>query len=270
MEEKGNSVQGQEFLKTVLLSTSLFLITYFAVVFIAGLSDLYIAYDFDIPATLYLNGTSFHIPDHDPLWTRDATISVLLATPVSSFVLSMGAIFLFMTRKTKTEMMLYTSIWLLLQSFNMTFGLISENLITQTGITKVAELQGLGKGAFIVTVGLALYFMFQFGAFTGRLLLAHGGTNLREHRYHGVVSFFFLPWLLGNSLIILLSFPNIGLKELLVKILMLVMLIPSLIVKMPEKETIKKSTGHHAFVFPVISFIVVWLSVAILRKGISF
>lgn len=270
MEEKGNSDQGQEFLKTVLLSTSLFLITYFAVVFLSGLSELYIAYDFDIPATLFLNGTRFHISDADPLWTRDALTSVLLATPVSSFVLSMGAVFIFMVRKTKTEMMLFTSIWLLLQSFNMTFGLISENLITQTGITKVAELQGLGKGALIVTVGLALYFMFQFGAFTSRLLLAHGGTYLREHRYHGVISFFFLPWLLGNSLILLLSFPNIGLREVLVKILMLVMLIPSFIVKIPEKEPIKKSPRHHVFVFPVISFIVVWLSANILREGISF
>jgi hypothetical protein len=270
MEEEGNTVQGKEFLKTILLSTSLFLITYFAVVFITGLSELYIAYDFDIPATLFLNGTQFHIPDTDALWTRDALTSILLATPVSSFVLGMGAVFLFMVCGSKTQTMLYVTIWLLLQSFNMTLGLISENLITQSGVARVAKLQGLGTSALIVITGMALYFMFQFGAFIARLLLAHGGISIRRHRYLGVVSFFFIPWFIGNSIILLFNYPNIGHKEIFIKIMMIVMLLPSFIIKMPEYEEIKKSPVHHLIAFIVVSFVVTWFSVMILRQGISF
>lgn len=270
MEEKGKPDKRKEFLISGLLSLSLFLITYFAVVFLTGLSELYIAYDFDIPATLYLKGAVFHIPDNDPRWTRDALTSVLLATPVSSFVLSMGAVFVFIARRNKTQMMLYTSIWLLLQSFNMTFGLISENLITQTGLARVAELQGLGQSALIVTVGLAFYLMLQFGAFTARLLLAHGGPTFRKHRYLAVLIFFILPWLIGNTIVLIIGGPHIGLKDWLVKTMMLVMLLPAFFVRIPDEEPTSKSPLHLIIVLPIVSIAAVWLSTMVLRQGISF
>ncbi|HMM11096.1 MAG TPA: hypothetical protein PKE03_03270 [Bacteroidales bacterium] len=270
MEKNGNPEKRQEFLKVSLLSVSLFLITYFVVVFITGLSELYIAYDFDIPATLCLKGTSFHISDSDPLWTRDALTSILLATPVSSFVISMGAVFMFIVRKQKTEILLYTSIWLLLQSFNMTFGLISENLITQSGVSRVAELQGLGRSAIIISVGLAFYLMFQFGAFTARLLLAHGSATFREHRYTTVIAFFILPWFFGNLILLALIFPDIGLKDFLVKLMMLIMLLPAFFVRLPNQEPTKKSSANLLIILPLLSLVVTWISVAALQKCISF
>lgn len=270
MEKQRNSEKGLEFLKSGILSLTLFLITYFVVVFVTGLSKLYIAYDFDIPATLYLHDTVFHIPDNHPLWTRDALTSVLMAAPVSSFALSIGGLFMFIARKKKTLLMLYSSIWLLLQSFNMTFGLISENIITHNGITRIAELQGLGKSALLVCLGMSLYFMFHFGAFTSRLLFAHSSTTFRYHRYLTVINFFFLPWLLGNLIILLPSYPDHNFRDLLAKSMMLVMLLPAFFVRLPEQEPAQEPPLIMTFIMPLLSLGVVWISIQLLRNGISF
>ncbi|MBK9291523.1 MAG: hypothetical protein IPM52_07845 [Bacteroidetes bacterium] len=270
MEEEGNQTKRKELLKAGLFSASLFLITYFAVLFITGLSQLYIAYDFDIPATFYLQGTIFHIEDNDQLWTRDALTSVLLAVPVSSFVVSMSALFAFIVRKQKSELVLLATLWLLLQSFNMTFGLISENLITQTGLARVARLQGLSQGAFIITVGLACYFMIQFGMFTGRLMLAHVPHTLRTHRYMTALVVFIIPWLAGNALVLALNGEPPGLKDMFVKAMMGIMLIPAFMVKLPPKEPTAKSPAYLMWLMVLTSMVVVWLSVVVLKRGISF
>jgi len=273
MDETTYKTNKTKYLILSVQSLSLFLITYYLAYFISGLSVLYIAYDFDVPARLYINNIFFDLPDNSPLWTSDATISVFMATPVSSFVVGIVSIFAFMFKKKKTALFLFASIWMFLQAFNMTFGLLSENLITSTGLIRVAQEMGLRSIMIILTIGVSLFFLMKSGILAAKLFYAHLDSQFvseKSNRAKLAFYFFFLPWVAGSGIIIFLAGESVDKKDFIMAGFMLLLLLPAFFVLPPKQKELISINKKPALILPLLALLVIISSGIILKNGISF
>lgn len=273
MEQKPGKTDKAKLIHLSLQSLALFLITYYISYFISGLSVLYIAYDFDIPAILYKNTVVYAVDETDKVWTSDAIISIFMATPVSSFVVSIVTIFIFMVTKRKSAIFLYACIWMFLQAFNMSFGLLSENLITQTGLIRVAYQMGIKTAMMMITFGLSVFLMIKSGIFTAKLFYAHCDPSLIQlssGKITSSIGFFFIPWFVGNLIIFLLAGDDLDTKDFILSGFMMVLLLPALFVSKPKNH--QKFEVHSNPTLPLIFLAVVStiISYYLLHKGISF
>lgn len=274
MEQKREKTQVCNLTLLTLQSLALFMFTYYASFLLAGLAVLYIAYDFDIQATLFFNHIIFQTPDESPLWTTDAIISVMMATPVSSFVLVILSIFIFMLIRQKNSILLYASVWLFLQAFNHTFGLLSENLITQSGLIIVAREMGIKSLALIMTVGVSIFFLIKSGVFSAKMIYAHTQKDCitpKKSKIKFAFFVFILPWLIGSSFILVLSDEITQLRDLILTCFMLILLLPAFFVNIPEAQK-TPFKPHAVSVGLTISFTIIFL-ISIyyfLPKGISY
>lgn len=273
MEKAGRKKERQGNLNLALQSLSIFLISYYLLYAISGLSVLYIAYDLDIPTRLFLNKIVFYLPDDSPLWTSDAIISILMATPVSSFIVGIAVLFLFLIITQKNALMLHFSLWLFLQAFNMTFGLLSENILSHTGLVRVADVMGLERIMLILTVGMSFFFMIKSGMLAGKLFFGHL-ENIEQmtpkQKTTKAVYFFIIPWLIGSSVVILLSSQTIEKKDFILSAFMLFLLIPSLFTKTPPRRTPLRFSQKITPWILLIAAITTSFAYFILTKGISF
>ncbi|MCC7318852.1 MAG: hypothetical protein IT219_09995 [Bacteroidales bacterium] len=273
MEKADRKKERQENINLALQSLSIFLISYYLLYFISGLSVLYIAYDLDIPARLFINKMVFYLPDDGALWTSDAVISILMATPVSSFITGIIVLFIFFVVARKNAVMLSFSLWLFLQAFNMTFGLLSENILSQTGLVRVANVMGLEQIMLILTVGVSFFFLIKSGMLAGKLFFGHlENIELMTSRQKMIkaVYFFIFPWLIGSSIVILLSWQTAEKKDFILSAFMLFLLIPALLTPLPPQRTplhFSQKITPWIFLFAIV---VSLFTLLLLRHGISF
>ena len=254
-------------------SLSIFLISYFLLYIISGLSVLYIAYDFDIPAKLFINTIVFDLPDESPLWTTDAIISILMATPVSSFITGIIALFVFLVVAKKNAFLLFFSLWIFLQAFNMTFGLLSENIISQTGLVRVAREMGLKSIMLLLTVGLSFFFMVKSGMLAGKLFVAHAefAKNITfKKKIIKTVVFFILPWLTGSLILFVITNETLEAKNIILSIFMLILLVPTLFTATPQRLKPLPFPKRFPFFLMSLAIMVIFFSVFILKRGFSF
>lgn len=274
MEQKGQKSQAHNLTLLTVQSLALFTLTYYASFLLSGLSVLYIAYDFDIQATLYLNHIEFLIPENSRLWSSDAIISVLMATPVSSFVLGIVSVFIFILIRKKNSILLYGSVWLFLQAFNHTFGLLGENLITQSGLFFVAKEMEIESIPLIMTFGVSVFLLVKSGIFSAKLVFTHAQPEWIDNKKLKIrftLLVFIFPWLIGSIFIMIFSHETTQLRDFILSCFMLILLIPAFFVKAPEmkKEAIRpKLKSVLALFFLTIIF---FISINyFLSKGISF
>jgi len=257
------------YLNLGLQSLAVFIICYYLLYLFTGLAVLYISYDFDIPAILYLDKITFLIDESSPLWTSDAMISILLARPISSFLVGFIAIASFILIVRKHTLHLFFSLWLFLLAFNMTFGLFSENIITQTGLIHVAQTMGIHSITLIFLVGLSLFLMIKAGLFSGKLLYSHcctGAVSSREKILFGG-SYLLFPWLAGSGIILVITGTKVEFKNIAMIIFMLVLIIPAMIAKAPCKEKIKMPVSNLLIWLIPLAAITTVATVLFLKNG---
>lgn len=274
MEEANHPIKTAQYYHLAAQSLSFYVISYCLLYFTSGLSVLYIAYDFDVPAKLFINSIQFDESRHSLVWTRDALISILMATPVCSFIIGIIAIFSFLISKFKNAFFLYFCLWLFLQAFNLTFGLLSENLITQTGLVKVAQQLGVKIFMMIVTVGVSLFFLFKSGIFAAKLLFMHMQTKLvatKIVRIKLAVFFFIIPWFFGSAITLLLSKESPSSKDFGLIGFMLLLLTPSFFVSAPLlSREIFTIQSKYTVALIIATTLICAIFYFLLHNGISF
>lgn len=273
MEENSIKKEYRQNLILGLESLSVFLISFYLLYIVSGLSVLYISWDFDIPATLFLNHIHFQVPDHSKLWTTDAIISILMATPVSSFIAGIAAVFIFLIFPKKSRILLYFSLWIFLQAFNTTFGLLSENILSQTGLVRVAREMKLETAMLFLTVAMSIFFMIKSGQLAGKLFFSHLegiGKMTASERYFKACIFFLFPWLAGSILILFISEQAIKSRETILITFMLFLLLPAVFTKIPVRQTPIISGRQFNWLLPLTSVAFILTTYSILRNGFSF
>lgn len=245
-------------------SLSSFLAAYLFVYFLSGMSVLYIAYDLDVPAKLFVNSIDFGLDKLSKPLTDDIVISIFMAQPVSSFIMGVIAIFLFMFIKRKTYWLQLFLMWLFLHGFNLTFGLASEDLLLKTGLFNVAAVMEIQQVMLILTIGISLFFLVKAGTLVGKLFYAkiYQPVNSSGSRFSGFAYHFLLPWIVGSLIILSLSLMHNSLKDILLRLSILVSLIPIAFVKIPVAKKLPTTTIPK--LFSALSFLIITLGLLIL------
>ncbi len=275
MQKSANNATAITYLQLYVVSASSYVLAYLLLYLVNGISTLYIAYDMDVPAMLFTGETRFLIPDESPLWSRDAIISVFMTAPLVSFVVGVLALVVYQLFGKMNGPLFFLVIWLFLHGFNMTFGLVTEDLITQTGLTRVAQTLGLHQFALVLTIGVSLYFLFQAGKFTGQLTGIHtpvGMMDSKAKRLKLFASAFFLPWLGGSLFIIGISSENELIKNLILSLFMLFMLSCMFFAKTRiyiKKGSITEVKIWQLLLLPLITAVTIFAVHYLLRDGIA-
>lgn len=273
--EKRNKLAVISYFSLFLQSVSFYVLAYLLIYMFAGISTLYIAYDMDIPARLFANEIQFNLQDDSPLWTFDAIVSVFMTAPVISFIVGVLSLLIYQFFNRISVPFLLTTIWLFLHAFNQTFGLLSEDLITQTGLTRVANTLEIANFMIVVTIGVSLFFLFKAGSFGGKLFFFHMPEVFfkeKKKRFKLLLSSFFLPWIAGSLIILAITWPKITPKEIILSLLMLFMLVCLAFVRPYKRKvqpTISQKAWHLVF-FPLLMVGAVVAILHFLRNGIGF
>ena len=222
----------------ILQSTAFFIVSYLFIYVLAAFSLLYIAFDLDIPAKVFTNYVQFGISDSSSLWTTDAIVSVFMSQPVSSFVAGSTALMIYQFYKKPPFGIVALLIWLFLHGFNLTFGLLAEDLIMQTGLARVANVLGLELAVIILTVGIAIFFLWKAGSFAAKMYFLEIDTSSGAHpsKMMHFLSFFLLHYLFGTGILMLISLHTISVKDILVYSFMLICLLPALFFRQQHQE----------------------------------
>lgn len=273
--KKRNKLAVISYFSLFLQSLSFYVLAYLLIYVLAGISTLYIAYDMDIPARLFANEIRFNLQDDSPLWTFDAIVSVFMTAPVISLIVGVLSLLIYQFFTRISVSFLLATIWLFLHAFNQTFGLVSEDLITQTGLTRVANTLEIANFMVVVTIGVSLFFLFKAGSFGGKLFFFHMPEDLFSHkkkRFKLLLSTFFLPWITGSLIFFVISWPGITPKEIILSLLMLFMLICMAFVR-PYKRKVQPDTSQkawHLVFFPLLMIGIILAFLHFLRNGIGF
>jgi len=233
VKENDNFKNRKELTASFLHSLSGFLAAYIFIYFLSGISVLYIAFDLDVPATLFVNTIDFGLSQMAKPLTSDIIVSVFMAQPVSSFIMAIIAVFLFMLLRPKKYWLQLFLLWLFLHGFNFTFGLVSEDLLLKTGLFNVAVVMEIRQVMLILTIGISLFFLVKAGTLVGKLFYAriYQPSSQKNSQLKVFVYHFFLPWITGSLIILLLSFQHNSLKDILLRLSMFVSILPIIFLK---------------------------------------
>lgn len=272
-KEKGNQSSANYF-HIFLQSTAFFLASYLMIYFLSGISLLYIAFDLDIPAKLFTNYVHFGIGQEDALWTTDAIVSVFMSQPVSSFVAGIVALVIYQLYENPPFSGVAMLIWLFLHGFNLTFGLLAEDLIMQTGLARVANVLGLELAVIVLTVGIAVFFLWKAGTFAAKMyyLDVETESTSEKAKFMHYWSFFLLPYFAGNFVIMLISWQTLAAKDFLIFAFMFICLLPPLFYRQQKEEKKYQSVKPNiktTFFYLSISIFFLVLFKLTLNNGIS-
>lgn len=273
---KGNNSIERYYYSLFLHSLSFFVLTYLVIYVISGISTLYIAYDMDIPASLFPYEIRFGIDDGSPLWTFDAIVSVYMAAPLASLAVGVAALAIYQFATRISLPLLFMVIWFFLHAFNQTFGLVSEDLITQTGLVRVAQTMGVDDFLMVLTIGISLFFLFKSGLFAARLFYLHTPETMLENsksRAKLLIAAFYLPWLFGTLIILGIAWPRVIAKDVILALFMLFILLCKLLVKPTYRSSIQpfsKPARWQTIFFPIFTAAVLLLFLLLLRGGVGY
>ena len=192
-------LQGLEWLQTIVVSFFAALFAWYLIRFLTGLTTLYFSYDLNIGAKLLLSGVDFLRPPHSPVWTRDAIISVYLSGPIMNFILGISFFVVYTFIPRKTQSFSFFMLWVMVFSFTRMFATFVENAIQHTGVYRVSQLMHIGDVMLVVSVIVALYFLYLTGLSIGKLIMLsiHPRHVHEDHIKTNYFLFaFIIPWLM--------------------------------------------------------------------------
>jgi len=212
-----NILSRKRLLWLLINSLALSVMAYVFVYIVSGFSTLYIAWDMDVPGRLFTRHIEFSVPYDSPLWTNDTIVSVFLASPFSCLFIGLISLAVYQLIPRVSISSLLFLAWMFLHAFNLSFGLISEDLLLGEGIARVADAFGFDLAVVTLAIGFSTYFLIRSGMFAGRLFYNHLHLPLSDSfgkRLKLWFWCFFLPWFGSSLLFLLRDFSGIKPKDL--------------------------------------------------------
>ncbi len=273
--KEGSKQSSITYLHIFLQSTAFYVASYLFIYVIAAFALLYISFDLDIPAKVFTNHVKFGINDSSNLWTTDAIVSVFLSQPVSSFFVGIAALMIYQFYKNPPFGGIALLLWLFLHGFNLSFGLLAEDLMMQTGLARVANVLGLELAVIVLTVGISVFFLWKAGSFATKMYFLEIDTaaQSKPSKIWHFLSFFLLPYLVGTGILLLISFQTIAVKDILVFSFMLICLLPALFFKPQQnakKQHLLLPDFKRTFLYLAVSIFFLVLFKITFQNGINF
>jgi len=227
-------------------ATACYLVAYQVVAFVYQASTALVARRLGVPGTWNLNGLHFELADGN--WSRNMVLEVYSIGPAMTLALGLLALGWFgkwqRHRRGLAKLLL---LWLTFHAFNLVFGGLLADTVTQSGSWYVPNwLLGTGGTWPSMVVGLllaAVQVVLGFVAATPFILAQDSHTVLQfERRPQLVRATIVGPWLVGSLLLAVSRLPYLSLNESLHYTTMALLLVPLALGCLQESFSQKKWT----------------------------
>ena len=230
--------QGTEWIKIMVVSFFSALFAWYLIRFFSGLTTLYFSYDLNIKAKLLLSGIEFLVRPNNQVWTRDAVITVYLSAPIMNLILGMGFFVAYIFIPRKTQSFSFFMLWTIFFSLTLMFGTFVENGLERTGVYRVSQIMHVGDIALVLSVVVALYFLYLTGLSIGKLIMLNINPKY-IHEDHIKASYFIFAFIIPWILVFLLSVNELKSNMEMIYMLGIVILLPFLWTKGVETKGIR-------------------------------
>ncbi len=210
---------------SLITSTLSGLLVYLILRLLSDLSVLYFSYDLNIKAKLLENGVHFLTPVTNPIWTRDAIITISLAPPILNFFIAFFSMIIFTLVKYKSQSFSFFLQWTIIFSLANTFGSFAENGLFKTGIYKALELMHFGGVIMIIIIMISLYFLYLSGVGIGRIAILNIPDNFWTKNKISLW-FYFAGYIIPWMLILSITYSFLPKNNLIIYLFSIVTLIP--------------------------------------------
>ena len=266
---------------TFLNSTVLFILAFLSVYYLNQLITIYTAKLFDIPAVLFSYRIYWPLYTYSSLYSRMALILIFGTGPLINLILGFVFYRMYILTRWKTAFFKTFFIWASIHSFTMFFGAYIVGVITRTGFIYSSEwlfLSNVFDVEEILFLIISIIVMVIIGYYSTRhFILSSNSSNIIEPKLRVVymISKVLLPWLLGNGVLFLHSYPNNPFELNLLLWVSILVIVPvftnynSTTMKMLklQKTGFKMRIG---WFFVIVLIIVLALIRFFIYKGISF
>ena len=220
-----------KYLIIFLKSTFIFLLAYLYVFLLKEMAVVIAAGSVDIKAVMMYYDVEYLIRSRD--WTEEAVKVVFSTGPLIAFMLTLISLTIFALASHENHTARLFIMWVFLHAFTQSFGeMIFGALLNQGFGWVLAYLYFNDTGKMLLVVGILLG-MLSGGLFLSRFLLLTGNIYfnniVKSNRSPFLMSQFFLPFLIGTGMIILVKQPLKNGFELVVEGSMLLVLLPAIL-----------------------------------------
>ena len=254
-------------------SCLLFLIAYLFIYILHLFITGYTAILFNIPVRVYYNDVDYLIRGID--WTPDSVSGVFSSGPIAMLVLSVFLYILYRAVETETGIMRLLLLWMIFHSLTRFFGEILIGAILNKGFGFVIlYMFVMDTGKVILTI-LGFVAMFTTGLLLTRQALYSANIYFndlrRTYRLKFIFLQFFLPYFIGNIVIMLIKIPQFSLFDFAVNASMILILIPVLIRSIGMEDMYfdeEQKENKFRISLPIIAVVFVLLYRLVLGFGI--
>ncbi len=186
---------------------------------------------FDIPVIIFYKDVDFLIRGID--WTTDMVTGVFSAGPISMAVISLLLLILYIAVATETGILRLLVLWMIFHALTRFFGELLVGAVMGKGFGYVFLYMFVLDTSKVVLSILVFVAMFTIGLLIFQLFLYSSNiyfNDLRKsYRLQFILSQFFVPFILGNIVILLIKIPSFSYFDATLNITGLLILIPLLV-----------------------------------------
>lgn len=267
MEPKNEMMDYNGLLKTFAVSVVCAISAFIFVFFFSNYPSLFFAYDFDIPASLSLEGMSFPTGADSHSWSRDAMITILLSKPISAFIMGIVFLFILMLETKKPVSVILLLFWLNVFAFNSAFGILIDDAIAGEGTYEVAAAMNIDNVYLIMMSIILAFVLYKIGMMNGRLImLSFPDQKLfsQKPRTLFFVAIFLIPWLFVVVYTCFSRDAVFSFSGILKNLPAMVLLIPFLTARKPENSKFKYlPAGRFAITDMILTALLMAISIVL-------
>jgi hypothetical protein len=228
---KGNSAQHKRFAIIIFNSTTLYLLSYLSFFLLSQFITVIAASFFHYPVIVHYYEIYFNIsPD---AWYHDSVKTVFSSGPLFNFVVGISFLIIYSNIRERTGAFKVFFLWGFLHAVNMLFGAMLIGTLFETGLGYVVSWMYIMDTGKVLYSIISIFLMVLAGLLTTRQFLISGNTYYNEinrsNRTSFIISQVFLPYIIGNAVLILLRWPRFIFYDTFIGLTMIVCILPVLL-----------------------------------------
>lgn len=222
---------GKEKLIIMFNSLTTFLLSYYFVMIASKIGTAVAALFFDIKAVIYNNTISYIVEEGG--WTMDAIKTVFAAGPVIALLIAVVCVLLYSQIYAERGVLKLLILWAIFHGFNQIIMGILAGSFTGQGIGYVISYSYFMDTDKLIISIVMISLALAIGLISIRVWVntanSYYTATLSHDRKQFIIAQVFLPYLLGNGIILLVTLPHFIFFDTIINFSLLIFLIPTLL-----------------------------------------
>lgn len=247
---------------------------YVSIFFVSNYASLYLAYDFDIPAIFDTHGIMFLADSNSSLWTRDAFITILLSSPLSTIIIGIIALIIFMINNKKTFAVIFLLLWIVIFAFNASFSILINDAIWGKGTYEVAQLMQLNNIYLVAMSFIYAFLLYKIGTMNSKLIvLSFSNLDKLKNRIIFFFTILVIPWLCTITAYYFISGITLSWSFIMENIPVIIIILPLIIGKKTDdikfEYTAPKGVTPFDIILTIAALTLSVILIMLMQKGIT-